>query len=57
VAQFVQAVRQVETLERDAVRARALARYTLPVVGALYDAHFAVCAERLAAGPYPATGW
>lgn len=57
VAQFVQAVRQVETLDRDAVRARALARYTLPVVGAMYDAHFAVCAERLASGPYPATGW
>lgn len=57
VAQFVAAVRQVGTLKRDTVRARALARYTLPVVGAMYDAHFAVCAERLASGPYPATGW
>jgi hypothetical protein len=44
-------------MDRRAVRERALARYTLDVVGLEYARVFRAMGERLAAGAFPAKGW
>ena len=55
--QFAEAVDRVLGLERRRVRERAIRLYSMPRVARLYDDVFTVCAERLKAKAYPATGW
>lgn len=57
VTEFAAAVDRVLTLDRAKIRARALKLYTTERVGRLYDDLFAVCAERLESGGFPAAGW
>lgn len=56
-AEWLAALDAVATLDRAAVRRRALARYTVEVVGQEYARVFRAMGERLAAGAFPATGW
>ena len=55
--QFAEAVDRVLGLDRRRVRERAIRLYSMPRVARLYDDVFRVCAERLEAGTFPATGW
>lgn len=55
--EWLRAIDAVGMLDRAAVRARALARYTTDVIGPQYARVFRAMGERLAAGTFPATGW
>ena len=55
--EYLDAIDKVCGLNRSAVRARALAKYTLAPVGKLYDEAFSVIAERCQAGAFPVSGW
>jgi glycosyltransferase involved in cell wall biosynthesis len=57
VRQFAEAVDIVPSYSRQSIAIRAAALYSTQAVGQLYVDAFAVCAERLAEAPYPATGW
>ena len=57
VRQFAEAVDIVPSYSRQSIAIRAAALYSTQAVGQLYADAFAVCAERLAEAPYPATGW
>lgn len=57
VKQFAAAVDSVLGLARYRVAKRARKLYAMENVGRLYADAFAVAADRLAAGPYPASGW
>ncbi len=55
--QFIDAVDGVLGLSRLHIAKRARKLYGMEHVGRLYADAFAVCADRLEAGPYPASGW
>lgn len=55
--EWSRAISAVLTLDRAAVRRRALSRYTASVVGPQYARVFEAMAERLAASAFPARGW
>ena len=55
--EWLRAIDAVAELDRHAVRARALSRYTVDVIGPQYARVFRAMGERLAAGTFPATGW
>ena len=53
IADYVRAVREVETLDRQSVRRWAQSRYTLPVVGKTYDRILQTCAENIGRFAFP----
>lgn len=55
--EWLRALDDVLQLDRAAVRARALSRYTSEVVGVEYARVFRAMGERLSAGAFPAKGW
>ena len=57
IREFTAAVDRVLNLNGPKIRARAQRLYTMPRVGRIYDDILTTCAERLADGAFPATGW
>ncbi|MFZ9959976.1 MAG: hypothetical protein ACO3GP_06260, partial [Candidatus Limnocylindrus sp.] len=57
LAQYLEAIDAVHTLNRKDVRARARRLYGLRSVGRAYDAAFQVIKERTDAGAFPTSGW